>query len=197
LPRLTTRTRVVLLLHQLEARKPTNTGRLALRCLPNSEQVLRGRVGGEGPPDDVGPGWPEWLARAERPVLLFPHEQATPVAAWRDRPGPLTLIVPDGTWSQAVRARRRIPGLAEIPCATLPAGLVSTYRLRHDPRPGRLSTLEAIAHALGVLEDPSVAEALLQVHRLAVERTLWTRGNLTRGDVWGGIPPGARPQGMG
>ncbi len=193
LPCLVTRTRVVLLLHQLEARKPTNTGRLALRCLPSSQEVLRGRIGGEGPREVSGPEPPAWLARAERPVLLFPHEEATPLHAWRDRPGPLTLIVPDGTWSQAVRARRRIPGLADIPCAALPAGLISTYRLRHDARPGRLSTLEAIAHALGVLEDASVAEALLDVHRLAVERTLWTRGHLDRSRVHGGIPDEARP----
>jgi DTW domain-containing protein len=169
-------------MHQLEARKPTNTGRLAVRCLPNSEQVLRGQLDGERPIEDpVAAGPPAWLVRAAGPVLLFPHEEARPLATFRERPGPLTLVVPDGTWSQAVRARRRVPGLADIPCAALPPGLVSGYRLRHDPRAGRVSTLEAIAHALGVLEGPAVAEALLEVHRIAVERTLQVRGQLARG----------------
>ena len=42
LPRVETRTRVVLVLHQLEDHKTSNTGRLALLCLPNSEIVFRG-----------------------------------------------------------------------------------------------------------------------------------------------------------
>jgi DTW domain-containing protein YfiP len=209
-PTLPTRTRVVLLLHQLEVRKTTNTGRLALRCLPNSELVLRGRLTGAEPGVPLEPQRepageirrveaghsrqpPSWLERAVQPILLFPHDEAIALTAWRENPGPLTLVVPDGTWSQAVRARRRVPGLAEIPCAALPAGLVSTYRLRHEPRPGRVSTLEAIAYALEILESPAVAAALLQVHRLAVERTLWTSGRLPRAAVWGGIPAGAGP----
>jgi DTW domain-containing protein len=192
---LPTRTRVVLLLHQLEARKPTNTGRFALRCLPNSELAVRGRPGEVGPagmavdPRQV----PAWLAEAEsQPVLLFPHPEALPLADFRAHPRPLTLVVPDGTWSQAVRARRRVPGLADVPCVCLPAGLVSTYRLRHEPRPGRLSTLEAIAHALGILEGPAVAEALLDIHRLAVERTLFIKGRLAGDRIWGGLPDSAR-----
>jgi DTW domain-containing protein YfiP len=184
------------LLHQLEVRKPTNTGRFALRCLPNSELALRGRVEGPVTNEQTFPTFdprklPDWLARAEQPVLLFPHPEAVVVTAWRESPRPVTLVVPDGTWSQAVRARRRVTGLADIPCACLPPGLVSTYRLRHEPRPGRLSTLEAIAHALGVLEGPATAEALLKIHRLAVERTLWTHGRLARDKVFGGIPEGA------
>ena len=94
-------------------------------------------------------------ARAERRCCSSPTPRRRRSPALVDSPRPITLVVPDGTWSQAVRARRRIPGLADIPCAALPPGLVSTYRLRHDPRAGRVSTLEAIAHALGVLEGPA------------------------------------------
>jgi DTW domain-containing protein len=193
---LPTRTRVVLLLHQLEARKPTNTGRFALRCLPNSELAVRGRLDdaeeqaratGE-PQPPAAREVPRWLARAAQPVLLFPHPEAVALTTFVDSSLPTTLVVPDGTWSQAVRARRRVPGLADVPCACLPAGLVSTYRLRHEPRPGRVSTLEAIAHALGILEGPAIAEALLEIHRIAVERTLWTKGRLARDLVAGGIP---------
>jgi DTW domain-containing protein len=203
---LPTRTRLVLLLHQLEVHKPTNTGRLALRCLPNSELALRGRIDVLAGAADGGrlgleaaqvidPGQrAEWLVRAARPVLLFPDPDAVPLTELRDGP-PVTLVVPDGTWSQAVRARRRVAGLASIPCAMLPAGLVSTYRLRHEPRAGRLSTLEAIAHALGILEGPEVAESLLAIHRLAIERALWTNGSLHHSQVWGGIPGKPVPEG--
>ncbi len=84
-------------------------------------------------------------------MLLFPHPEAPPLDYLRDG-DPLTLIVPDGTWSQAVRTRRRIPGLRQHPLRPPARRLVSQYRLRHAPRAGQVSTLEAIAHALGILE---------------------------------------------
>jgi DTW domain-containing protein YfiP len=187
-PNVPTRTRVVLVLHQLETRKPTNTGLLAVRCLPNSEIVVRGRAP-EGPdappPSRLAPDLP-WQRDPERCVLLFPHEDATPIERLASG-DPLTLVVPDGTWSQAIRARKRIPGLDRLRCATVAPG-DTMYRLRHDPRPGHLSTLEAIARALGALEGPEVQAQLERVLRIMVDRTLWSRGKLDAGAVEGGIP---------
>ncbi len=68
----------------------------------------------------------------------------------------------------------------------------SVDRLRRPPGPGRLATLEALALALGVLEDAAVADALMRVYRIMTERTLWTNGRLTAAEVTGGIPAGAR-----
>jgi DTW domain-containing protein YfiP len=187
-PELPTRTRVVLVLHQLETRKPTNTGLLAVRCLPNSEIVLRGRApdGRDAPPPARLASDLPWQRDPDRCVLLFPHEDAKPIEDFAAA-GPLTLVVPDGTWSQAIRARKRIPGLEGLRCATVPPG-ETTYRLRHDPRPGHLSTLEAIARALGALEGPAVRSELERVLRIMVDRTLWSRGKLDAADVEGGIP---------
>jgi hypothetical protein len=53
-------------------------------------------------------------------VLLFPQPDARPLEEWRDAGQPLTLVVPDGTWRQDNKARRRVEGLADLPCATLP-----------------------------------------------------------------------------
>src|SRR5262245_6383718 len=88
IPTLETRTRVVLVLHQLETRKPTNTGRLAVRCLVNSEIVLRGRGASARPARQPGGG---------PTVLLFPHPDARPIEDFVGQQ-PLTLVVPDGTW---------------------------------------------------------------------------------------------------
>jgi DTW domain-containing protein YfiP len=121
--------------------------------------------------------------------LLYPAEDARPLSEFqRDDEVPLMLIVPDATWSQAARMRKRVPGLATVPCAHLPIDLVSEYRLRHDPRPAHLSTLQAIAVALGILEGPAIEAALLQVQRVMVDRTLWTKGRLAPGLVEGGLP---------
>lgn len=183
-PRVPTRTRVLLIQHQLELRKTTNTGALAARCLPNSAVVVRG-----GPPPS-----PETVAlwtSTSTAVLLFPHTDAQPLERWRACADPVTLVVPDGTWPQATRARQRLPGLDRLPCASLPAQSVSGYRLRHASHPGRLSTLEAIARALAILEAPAVAAPLEWIFRVMVDRTLWTNGRLSADQVTGGIPEGA------
>jgi DTW domain-containing protein YfiP len=185
IPTILTRTRVVLVIHQLELNKPTNTGRLAVRCLPNSELLVRG-VSRESLPAAREPTW-----TAGPRLLLYPHADAQPIERWRDSATPLTLVVPDGTWRQAARARRRVPGLADVPCVVLPP-VTSGYRLRQATRPGRLSTMEAIARALEILEGPAVAEPLEHIHRVMIDRTLWTNGRLTTEAVTGGIPPGVQ-----
>lgn len=180
-PPLVTRTRVVLVLHREEVRKPTNTGRLALACLAGAQLVVRGeRDQPPAPLDLVG----------TRPLLLFPDDDATPLDRIADDPRPTTLIVPDGTWRQAQRVRTRLPGLADVPCVTLPAGPPSRYRLRSEPRPGGLATAEAIARALGLLEGPAVQAAIERVFDAMVERTLWSRGALPTAALVHPLPAG-------
>jgi DTW domain-containing protein len=183
IPRLETRTRVVVVIHRFEYRKPTNTGRLAIECLPNSEILVRGR---EGPPSP-----PLFLAATAQPVLLFPHKDAIPIARFAASPRPVTLVVPDGTWRQASKVRRRLPGLEDVPCVTVPIGEPSTYRLRTEAHEHGLATIEAIARALDILEGPHVREALERVFRVMVDRTLWARGRIDTGSVTGGVPEGA------
>ena len=184
LPHLETRTRVVLFIHRGEDRKSTNTGRLATECLANSEVFVRGHY--------AQPSEPFAQEGASQPVLLFPHEDANPLADFAAKtPGPLTLVVPDGNWRQASKVRRRVPGISELPCAWLPASALSRYRLRTESREGGLATLEAIARAMGILEGMHVQHALERVFRALVERTLWARGSVATKDVSSGIPEGA------
>lgn len=182
LPRLDTRTRLVLVIHRYEDRKPTNTGRLAAACLVHHEIIVRGA---EGRPDA-----PFVAPAGTRPVLLFPDDDAVPLDRLPPGPEPVTLIVPDGTWRQAQRVRTRVPGLRDVPCVTLPPGPPSRYRLRTEPRPGGLATMEAIARAYGILEGAAAQAALERVFTIMVERTLWTRGQLDASAVTGGIPDG-------
>ncbi|HSS38195.1 MAG TPA: tRNA-uridine aminocarboxypropyltransferase [Polyangia bacterium] len=186
LPRLVTRTRVVLVIHQLEAVKPTNTGVIAARCLANSAVVYRGR----GPTQDAAPTRDEIAPEGVTSLFLFPHSDATPLESWRGRSEQIQLVVPDATWSQAARMRGRIA--RGLPCVSLPARGVGADRLRAAPRPGRMATLEAVAVALGILEGPAVDEALTRIYRIMTERTLWTNGRIRGEDVTGGIPAGAR-----
>jgi DTW domain-containing protein YfiP len=183
--RIESRHRLLLVVHRNEAEKPTTTGRLATLVLANSEIVV---VTGKGGPS----------VEVEMPdaVLLFPAPDSVPlleVAAQASRP--LTLVVPDGTWAEAQKMRRRVPGLSSLPTVALPPGPPSTYRLRSEPKDGGLSTLEAIARAWTILEGPRgdvVQAALLGVFERFVERTLWMRGTLGDHELRHGLPEAAR-----
>jgi DTW domain-containing protein YfiP len=187
-PRLETRTRLVLLIHRFEDRKPTNTGRLAAECLANSEVIVRGHVSQPTPPLT-------WAA-GSTPLYLFPHEGATPLteSVGLGKRSPVTLIVPDGNWRQASKVRNRVPGLRDVPCVSIPVGEPSSYRLRAEAHEAGLSTVEAIARAMGVLEGYAVRAALELVFRAMVERTLWARGMVATSEVTGGIPEGTLRQ---
>jgi DTW domain-containing protein YfiP len=189
IPKLATRTRLVLVIHRAEDRKPTNPGRLAAEAMANSQVIVRGRA--EEPQDEIPLG-PE-----TRPVFLFPHEGAVPLESVAHIPGddrPVTLIVPDGNWRQASKVRNRVPGMRDVPCVSLPVGAPSIYRLRSEAHPFGLATVEAIGRCLRVLEGengPEVEAALELPFRAMVERTLWARGILRDDEVTGGIPDGA------
>jgi tRNA-uridine aminocarboxypropyltransferase len=182
-----TATRVVIVAHKSELRKSTNTGRIAALCLANSEVVAHGERARPAAQWRCGSG--------SQPLFLFPHPTASPLADFAGSSLPITLVVPDGTWRQASKMRHRVPGLYELPCASLPPGAPSAYRLRGVLHAGGLATMEAIARALGLLEGPHVEQALVRIFRMMVERTLWSRGRIAETEVTGGIPAGARARG--
>lgn len=186
IPRLTTPSRLCVVMHREETRKPTNTGRLALRCLTNSELLVHGNIG-----EELEAPWLGSDASSIRGgLLLYPCDEAEALAAHHLAQGPVRLVVPDGTWRQAAKMTRRIDWLATMPRVSLPGGEQSSYRLRSEPKEGGLATMEAIARAFGVLEGPSVQAALEDIFRKMVDRTLYSRGQLARDQVYGGIPTG-------
>ncbi len=152
IPSLDSRTRVLLLQHPSEVNHALNTARLAALGL-NNAQLLVGEVF-----DDLATllSPPGYQAR-----LLFPADDAQPLCTYASSDQPLLLVVPDGTWRKARKLLHLNPLLAALPRVTLAAGGVSRYRLRKAPGPGALSTVEAIAQALQVLEAPRSFEALL------------------------------------
>lgn len=183
IPAIATRTRLMLVIHRVEARKPTNTGMLAAHCLTNSEIVVRGHEENPTPP---------FVASANtRALLLFPHPDAVPLDRIAPSRKPVTLVVPDGTWRQASKVRNRVPGFRDLTCVSLPIEEPSIYRLRSEAHDHGLATIEAIARALGHLESMAVRREIERVFRAMVERTLWSRGDLEREEVTGGVPAGA------
>ena len=155
LPRLETRTRVVILQHPREREMPIGTARMASLCLPEARLHVGVRWGEH-------PGLAEALVDPARPpVLLYPGPGARDILA--DPPaGPVTLIVVDGTWAQAKVVVRDNPVLRTLPRYDFVAPEPTHYRIRREPRPDYVSTIEALMHVLGVLEgDPARFRALL------------------------------------
>src|SRR5688572_29948824 len=134
---LETKTKVVILQHPRERDVPINTARIAALCLPGSEL-------------HVGVRWNKPLGTPDRPpVLLYPGPGAIDIE--RDPPkGPVTLVVLDGTWWQARKLVRANPEIARLPRYAFRPDQPSTYRIRKEPQADYVSTIEALAHLLGV-----------------------------------------------
>lgn len=169
IPSLDNRTEVLILQHPSEARHALNTARLAALGLQRARLV-------------VGERFDERMFDEEgvRSVLLFPGDDAVILDdRFVPEERPLRLVVPDGTWRKASKLLHLNPGLAGLPRVTLASGLVSRYRLRKAPRPGALSTLEAIVSALNVLERPARFDALLAPFEALIDGQIEAMGEQT------------------
>lgn len=160
-PRVVTRTRVVVVRHASELRKTSNTGHIAARALANGLLVdwgvqgapldLRGRLG-------------------EGAHVLYPGTPSRDVADVR------TIVVLDGSWSQVRGMRHRVPPLGELPTLSLPAPAVAPLRIRRGNEPQQLATIEAIAAALELLGEPGPAAQLLGIFAVMAQRMRDLRG---------------------
>jgi DTW domain-containing protein len=172
------RTSLVVVMHRREAITSTNTGRLAARLLAGSTVRVRGAEGASPRLPDLRSAPPRpstQLHRARllpesRRLALFHIKGARELSPADAHAGPVVLLVPDGTWSQARRMLRRDADLASAEPVTLPQGPPTRYGLRRGRREGGLSTLEAIARAMGVLEGAAMEASMLEVFDRFVER---------------------------
>ena len=167
IPSLDSRSRVLVLQHPSEFNHALNTARLAALGLTNAELIV-GEVFADLPALLNQPGY---QAR-----LLFPGEDTQTLQGYGADDQPLLLVVPDGTWRKARKLLHLNPLLATLPRVTLAQGGVSRYRLRKAPGPGALSTVEAIAQALQVLEAPMSFEPLLKPFEALIEGQIAAMG---------------------
>lgn len=156
----TTKTRVVFVQHPRERDVAIGTARMAHLALPGSRFI-------EGLAIDA-----QIADVAEDAALLFPGEGARPLADWLADP-PKVLIVVDGTWSQARKLLRLNPRLASLPRVSYDPPTPGNYRIRREPTDKHLSTIEATAAVLGLLEgDPARFATMLNPFELMVDRQL-------------------------
>jgi hypothetical protein len=136
---------------------------MASLCLPSAELHVGTCVQGN-------PALARALADPARPcVLLYPGEGAIDVTKHPPL-GPVTLVVVDGTWSQAKKIVKHDPQLSALPRYAFTPDTPSEYRIRREPAAECVSTIEALMHVLGALEgDEARFRALLVPFRAMVD----------------------------
>jgi DTW domain-containing protein len=139
------RTRVVILQHPRERDVPIGTARIASLCLPSAELHVGTSVAECG-------ALSRTLEDPARPaILLYPGPGAIDVSK-HPPAAPVTLVVVDGTWSQAKKVIKNDPVLARLPRYAFDPPAPSEYRIRREPAAHCVSTIEALMHMLGALE---------------------------------------------
>jgi DTW domain-containing protein YfiP len=155
------RTRVVLIQHVLELSQRSNTARHAVGVVPSLEVRMFGVQGTALRVDDL---------RADQDVwLLWPGG-----VAGVPSPRPRTVVVLDGSWSQARKMMQRVPELRKLPHWSL-AAPEGRRSLRAAPD-GGMSSLEAMAWAVELLDGADVAAPIHAAHEALVQKQLAQRG---------------------
>jgi DTW domain-containing protein len=180
-PQKPTRAGVCLIMGDIEALKPSNTGWLVADVVADTWAFKWSRT-------EVDPGLLALLADPQwQPYLVFPGEfvppervvtglhHAQPAQASDRRP---LFVLLDGTWSEARKMFRKSPYLDHLPVLSLhPEQVVSNYRLRRSFRESHFCTSEVAALCLDLAGESHAAQTLaawldvFTAHYLSIKRS--------------------------
>lgn len=168
IPKLDLKTRLSLIIHAKELKRTTNTGRLAVQALINSQMHIRGK-------DTERLDLSSLLVPEYETYVLYPSEGALNLEDIKSLK-PIQLIVTDGNWRQASKINTRHPELAHLPRVKISSTNTAIHHMRKEHFSEGLSTLEAIALAFGVMEGKDVGEKLMGLYQKKLMATLQGRG---------------------
>ena len=164
---ITTRTEIVIVQHGREAGHPFNSARILAATLTRLRLITA--WGAVPRPPELATGT----------ALLYPGPDAVPLDAC-DHP-PERLVIIDGTWSHARIILRHNPWLAALPRVGLAPTRPSNYRIRLEPKPECLSSVEATVAALRLLEpDTADLDHPLEVFNHMIDRQIDLRADHER-----------------
>ena len=153
--------------HSREYWRPTSTGRLINRLMPDSRaHVFR----------HDAPLTAQAVSRPGRELWIL-HPQGDPAPA-DPQPGSTQLLLLDGSWREAARMMHQIKGWGRL--VNLPMSGESDYRLRDQHEPGKQSTVEALIFALRLFGLQNEAASLHRQFLLHVYAGLRARGQKLR-----------------
>ncbi len=160
-PSLQTQVGICLLMGDIEALKPSNTGWLVADVLADTYAFGWART-------ETDPALlalladPQWQA-----YVVFPGEYVAPervVHAVQEASGPSAkrplFILLDGTWAEARKMFRKSPYLERFPVLSLSPSQLSRYQLRRSRRDDHFCTSEVAALCLELAGEGRAAETL-------------------------------------
>ncbi|BBW91258.1 DTW domain-containing protein [Pseudoalteromonas sp. PS1M3] len=142
---ITNKVKVIILQHPSEEKIAKNTAKLLDLSLTDCE-IIKGENSADFSMLNSLP--------KESTVLLYPNENATCL----DEPSSTKhkhithLIVIDGTWKKAYKILQLTPALNQFRTVSFNKLPKNRYTIRKAPRADSLSTLEAVAHSLSLIE---------------------------------------------
>ena len=145
--RLTNKVSVVILQHPSEEKIAKNTAKLLNLSLTDCK-IIKGENNTDFAMLNSLP--------VKSTVLLYPNEHATYLDDTNPKPAlnNIThLIVIDGTWKKAYKILQLTPLLTKFKTVSFKQLPQNRYAIRKAPRADSLSTLEAVAHSLLLIEQ--------------------------------------------
>lgn len=145
--RLTNKVSVVILQHPSEEKIAKNTAKLLNLSLTDCK-IIKGENNTDFAMLNSLP--------VKSTVLLYPNEHATNLDDTNPKPALSNithLIVIDGTWKKAYKILQLTPLLTKFKTVSFKQLPQNRYGIRKAPRADSLSTLEAVAHSLLLIEQ--------------------------------------------
>ncbi len=136
---------VYILQHPKESSHAIGTARIAQLSLEHCHTVVAATP-------EENTAFVELITKTQ-PLLVYPGEESRPVAEL-DKQALRPLLFLDGSWRKTRRMLHESSLLASLPRVSMPMP-VSRYKIRKEPVPEAVSTVEAITEVLGLLEQDS------------------------------------------
>ena len=161
---------VYILQHPKESSHAIGTARIAQLTLQHCQTVVS-----DAPENDK-----DFLEQItlQQPYLVYPGEHSQAVAEL-DKEAIRPLLFLDGSWRKTRRMLHESALLASLPRVSMPMP-VSRYKIRKEPVPEAVSTVEAIAEVLSALEqDSNKYQPLLHTMDWMIAQQIEQMGQLT------------------
>ena len=147
-----TQLQIVIIRHEKETKRRSNTARIASICIPTLQIIeypFKTSILTVDPVSDI---------------LIYPVSQDTTIQSVHNtnaeeseetkRPQPKRLLFLDGTWTQTRKMYRKTDVLHKIPWMILPPSSNPPPKIRKSSFEDGMSTMESVGRAIGFFEDP-------------------------------------------
>ncbi|WP_117234452.1 tRNA-uridine aminocarboxypropyltransferase [Vibrio maerlii] len=145
---------LIILQHKTETQRPLGTAKILSLSLANSVSIV-----GEDFSHDTkltkllaDQSFQHWVLYPSDNSMLITEQVSTRLTQSNLSEKPVRLIVIDATWKKAYKIWQLSTNLHNLQAVHLPENIKGNYRVRKAPSDNSLSTVEATAHALALIE---------------------------------------------